>query len=483
MQNVSPSTEKKTYGDAITAAQAASSHRTFLERRGLSFETMQRYAIVESNGSIVIPFVKAGVVKNNKYRSTTEKKFWQDGGTQFAWNMDCLDDETLDGFPVVITEGEIDALTAIQSGFVKTISAPNGGTEGTVNLAWMDEIDDKLSSEIIIATDNDDVGLNLLEAISIFLGRARCKWVKYPLGCKDLNEVLQKHGEDAVKDCLKNAAWMKVDGVYDMQSLPPIPVRKPMSAGMGIIDNHLRLRFGDFSVWTGIPGHGKSTFLNDFTNRIIDKYNLKICFASFEQSPQIDHRRALRIWKSGKYKQSEQELIPIDAWINDRFRFIVPADDDNVTLEWLFERMEATVIRDGVKIIVIDPWNEMDHAKAQGETLTEYTGKAIRQIKAFAKSRAVHMAVVAHPAKMQRDRNGKYPVPTLYDISDSQHWANKADLGVVVHRGGEDIGDTLRIVKSRHHQEIGTPAIIDIKYNYENARFQVVDNNVLNSEF
>ena len=66
--------------------------------------------------------------------------------------------------------------------------------------------------------------------------------------------------------------------------------------------------------------------------------------------------------------------------------------------------------------------------------------------------------VVAHPAKMQRNREGKFPTPGLYDISDSAHWANKPDIGIVVHR--EDLTNsetTIRVVKSRYHQAIGRP--------------------------
>lgn len=447
----------------------------FLLSRGLCPETALRYGIGELNGSIAIPYRRNGEILNTKYRSLTEKKFWQDGGKQFVWNHDALLDETLKSEPIIITEGEFDALAAIQAGFPRTISIPNGGSEGNVNLSWLKEIDPLLGSEIILAFDNDAVGHNLLEEAGNFLGKARCKFIRYPESCKDLNDVLMKHGEDGVKSCVKSAAYVSIKGSYKMSELAPLPYRLPMSAGMGAIDDHMKIRLGDFSVVTGVPGHGKTTYLNDFINRIISKYNLKVCCASFEQPPQTDHLRALRTWHSGKLfkKMSEYEIKSADEWIDQHYLFIVPGEEDYVTLEWLIERMEAVVVRDGVKIIVIDPWNEMDHIRETGETSTEYTGKAIRQLKAFAKSRGVHVMVVAHPAKMMRDKTGKYPVPTLYDISDSAHWANKADLGVVVHRCEK--ADTIQIVKSRHHQEIGKVGVVEVKYTAETGRYAVVE--------
>jgi twinkle protein len=42
---------------------------------------------------------------------------------------------------------------------------------------------------------------------------------------------------------------------------------------------------------------------------------------------------------------------------------------------------------------------------------------------------------VAHPQKLYRDKDsGNYPVPTLYDISGSANWRNKADNGIVIWR-------------------------------------------------
>ena len=64
---------------------------------------------------------------------------------------------------------------------------------------------------------------------------------------------------------------------------------------------------------------------------------------------------------------------------------------------------------------------------------TEYISWMLGQVKRFAQSCGVHVWFIAHPAKLHRE-NGKLPAPTLYDISGSANWANKADLGVVVHR-------------------------------------------------
>ena len=99
------------------------------------------------------------------------------------------------------------------------------------------------------------------------------------------------------------------------------------------------------------------------------------------------------------------------------------------------DMIETAVMRDNVKVFIIDPWNELDHDRFREESLTEYTGRAIKELKRLAMRLNVHIICVAHPTKMQRrNQAGDVPKPTLYDISDSAHWANKADVGLVVWR-------------------------------------------------
>jgi twinkle protein len=123
-------------------------------------------------------------------------------------------------------------------------------------------------------------------------------------------------------------------------------------------------------------------------------------------------------------------------------------------------------------VIVIDPWNEMDHARNRDETTTEYTGRAIKAFKRFARKFMVHMIVVAHPSKQMKDKEGNYTIPTLYDISDSAHWYNKADLGVVVHRESEN-NSIIRVSKSRYHDEIGVPGEVNATYQFYERRFTI----------
>ena len=150
-------------------------------------------------------------------------------------------------------------------------------------------------------------------------------------------------------------------------------------------------------------------------------------------------------------------------------------EDEDATLDWLLDKLASAVIRYGSDIAVIDPWNEMDHQRQPHQTTTEYTGIAIRALKKFARKWNVHLIVVAHPAKILRDREGKTPVPTLYDIADSAHWYNKPDIGIVIHgEHDERIGDhtAVYVKKSRYHEIIGKPGVVRLRYITATGRFE-----------
>lgn len=55
----------------------------------------------------------------------------------------------------------------------------------------------------------------------------------------------------------------------------------------------------------------------------------------------------------------------------------------------------------------------------------------VLQLKQFAMTNSVHVWLVAHPKQLNA---WKGAAPTLYDISGSAHFNNKADVGMVVHR-------------------------------------------------
>ncbi|MBL4791322.1 MAG: hypothetical protein JKY60_20520, partial [Kordiimonadaceae bacterium] len=104
------------------------------------------------------------------------------------------------------------------------------------------------------------------------------------------------------------------------------------------------------------------------------------------------------------------------------------------------------------------------------ENETEYTSRAIRMLKKFAKNYGVLVIVVAHPSKMNFNGDTKRPQP--YDINGSANWYNKSDYCVVVWR--PDIAGTkaeIHISKVKNHDYMGKPGVVDLDFNVNTGRF------------
>lgn len=464
-------------------------HAKILEERGFDAELLERLGLASDTrrGSdiVAIPYFDGAVQVNAKRRTVAgEKRFFQDpSAPQIFWNVNAIADPTLASYPLVITEGELDAIAAMQAGFVRVVSVPNGapaaaaGDDPSERYRYLDQAPKAILEcrEIILAVDNDGPGINLLNDLALRLGRARCKWVKYPRGCKDLADALKAYGPRGVVESLNRAQWMEVEGLYRMSELPPLPPAEPYDSGFPGLSSHYRLRPGDLTVVTGLPSHGKTTVVNDIACRMVLRHHWPVVFASFEQVPQRDHKRWLRTWYCSKppsFRDAREEA-EADAWIDKNFLFVVPAEDDDPTLDWVIERASSAVIRHGSRLVIIDPWNEVEHTRDPDQTMTEYVGASLKRLKRFSRKYQAHLIVVAHPMKMRRNDNGKYPFPSLYDISDSAHFYNKCDAGIVVYR--EEAVMTIRIAKSRYHDEIGKPGEKLVKYVPERATFELVE--------
>jgi len=150
-----------------------------------------------------------------------------------------------------------------------------------------------------------------------------------------------------------------------------------------------------------------------------------------------------------------------------------------VTLDYVLERIETAAVRYGAKLVVVDPWNELDHDRDRHESETEYTGKAIKELKYLAKRLQIALIVVAHPSKPHPGSRLKCPTP--YDISGSAHWYNKPDVCIAVWRDVDRDGNfkgtntEIRVQKSRYWNSIGRPGTVKLWFDSGCNRYRGPD--------
>ena len=115
--------------------------------------------------------------------------------------------------------------------------------------------------------------------------------------------------------------------------------------------------------------------------------------------------------------------------------------------------------------VVLDPWNEIDHSRLGGLSETEYISQSLSKLRAFTRACGVHLWIVAHPTKLQKEADGSYPVPTPYDVAGSAHWRNKADNCITVWRDTKEHNDLVEIhVQKVRKKSVGRPGLVTLKY-------------------
>jgi twinkle protein len=460
-----PTTDGST--TAITAGGAGfihPKHEEWMELRGLDPSLASKLGICtrrEGNANwIALPYVERGAVINHKYRMASEKRHRMDEGAPLTlWNHDVLLEET--DRPLIITEGEWDALAAIQAGFSRSVSVPNGAPQqATDNPAeakryeflWRSkDLIDRVK-QIIIAVDGDAPGRILAADLARWFGPERCKFVEYPDGAKDLNEVLSAGGVSAVAAVIANAKPYPVKGLYRLDEFPEPPPTISIPVGIDWLDDHFALTLGTFTVISGWAGHGKTSLLmRMLANLMLSGVN--IALGSFETLPRpiLERRMRACLYRCSDEAREANSRGKADDLLAQRLSVIAHTARDSDTeldLDYIIELAKVAVLRDGVRLLVLDPWNEIEHKRGKDETETEYTGRAIRALKRFALNYECAVWLVAHPRKPHSDGSPK--PPSLYDLAGSAHFANKADYGLIIHR--DDMTSTeveARVVKVR----------------------------------
>ena len=164
------------------------------------------------------------------------------------------------------------------------------------------------------------------------------------------------------------------------------------------------------------------------------------------------------------------ELKSVMGWLVERF-FFIRADDESPTIDWILEKAGAAVAQYGINGLLVDPYNEVEHRRPSNMSETEYVSAMLAKLKRFAEARGVHVWFVAHPAKLLPEKaGGPIPVPTLYHISGSANWANKADAGIVIARDLDS--DLVQIhIKKIRHKAAGKPGIVTLRYDRVTGRY------------
>lgn len=410
-----------------------------VEERNIPAGVLAQYKVGERGDVIVFPFL----LPDGTLAMAKERKA-EDGAKPVPTAKEC--EPVLFGWQaipanareLVITEGEIDALSWAAWGF-PAVSVPFGGGGGAKQRNWIESEYERLErfERIYLALDMDEQGEAAAEAIADQLGRHRCLRVSMPR--KDGNACLVDGVDEAtMRACIEQAAHLDPEGLKRPSDYVDNVIRLFYPTNDTLIGYHmpyaklaslLHFRPGEVSLWTGATGSGKSQILADCTVDWI-KQGSRICKSSLEMRP---HQLLKRMAKQtvGVDRPSEPAIRAAMSFLDQGL--LVYELTGKAKVDELLEVFQFARAKYGCDQFIIDSLMRLGIAGDDYNTQEA----AIYRIVDWTIANNVHTHLVAHAKKGERERGG---APDAEDIKGAMEIGANAFniLGVWRNRKLED---------------------------------------------
>ena len=419
----------------------------YLGRRKISSKTIDYLDIrQDAYGNCVFNYYDTNdVLTLVKYRPSRkvqkgENKTWCQKGadtTPLLFNMNRINTTQ----PLLITEGELDCASAIESGFLNAVSVPLGAN----NYHWMEENWDWIENfdSIIICADNDEAGEKMRKECLYRLGSWRTKLVQIPKNAEvdgkevkinDLNECLFYLGKAKTLDIILNAKDTPVESVVDFSDIHEVDLHEIDGIYTGIKEfdeEMMRLFYGTFNIVSGTNGSGKSSFLSQLICESLDQ-DKDVWLYSKELPNYMSKNWINYIFAGGRnidtfetdrgskyYTVKEEAKNKINEFY--RGRLNIYKDGHENTMEAIQTSMIESARKFGSKLFIVDNLTAINYNCTENEKW----GKQVDFINfciEFAKKYHVVVICIIHPKKLETMRRmTKFDVQGLGSSVDLAH--------------------------------------------------------------
>jgi len=409
-----------------------------------------KIAMSSDGQSVIFPYLRNGELINYKQRFIDKKDFRQAKDAEaIMFNYDrCVNQKEL-----IICEGEFDCMAFEVAGFTNVTSVNQGAPN--VNDKNIDKKLECISNcyelfefaeKIYIAVDNDPNGLRLRDELIRRFGAEKCLLIDFK-ECKDANDYLLKYNASELSKTLSNAKEVPVEGIFTVDMVFDSMLhtfrngkQRGTSTYWKVIDEHFTWRPSEVNIWTGYQNEGKSTFLESLC--VLKSYfeGWKWAIFSPENTPINDFYDNLIEMYIGKssdpiYKSnqmSESDYMEGAEFIKNHFFVIYP--EDNFEFSNVLLKAEYLIRKHGVRGLIIDPYNTIEHKMERGEREDLYISRFMSSLKKFAVKNSISINLVAHQLTPQKDNGGRYLRPDTNRIKGGGTFADKADNVMYVWR-------------------------------------------------
>lgn len=465
-----------------------------LKERAISEQTCQKFCITtqkENPNILVFPFFdECGRMITIKYRNARfqkgkgQSKEWFEKGTKpILFGMHKANDYQK---PLVITEGQIDALSLDECGIANATSVPNGCSSFT----WVPNCYDWVMRfpSIVVMGDCEQGKITLVERIA----KSFPKPVYFVppesyFGLKDANDILREYGKETLLNAFLSATEYILPHIrrladvasIDFSTLPRI------KSGIQKLDDTLGgFFYGQVILLTGRRGEGKSTFMGQLMLEAIDQgntvlaYSGELCAEHFKNWLDFQAAGADGVVNFGSEERPVYRIKPaVLQKINDWYRPYALLYDNEALwgsdeTESLLQTIESAVMRYGINMVCIDNlMTAMDLDPK--EDLYRAQSAFVQKLKQLAVRYNLVVVLVAHPRKENQGRLDNDSVAGSGDIT------NRVDT-VLIYSREEDLGDgisrsSLCLTKNRINGKLIVNQPIRMVYSLSSKRITPID--------
>jgi len=443
----------------------------YLRSRNISDEVIAEHTVqgdYHFNGhmapAVGFPYREGGEVNAIKWRSVDGTKYYsQQNVCEDFWGLDRYEK----GNDLLLVEGEIDALSWLSCELpenLTVLSIPNGAPAKVKDqkispsedkrFAYIWRAEDQLDSagRILLCFDSDKPGLALQAEIIRRLGSAKDVWlVDMGAAFKDTSEALADKGEAYCLDCLDSAKPIPTVGLYGVEefrdeftSLYEDGHIQGVATGIPSLDRLMQIVPGMVTVVSGFPSSGKSDLIDQICLNLARSHGWKTVYSSFEKPPSLHLAQLsqklvdLPFFEGPTPRMSREQRDWAVEFCEEHFLFMDHSRQGPSTIEGILEVASKAVMRQGSRVLVIDPYNFIEMPPHEKET--DAISKMMTTVQKWARASDAHVFFIAHPTKMSPDARAseKKVIVTGHDISGSAAWFAKADMGLTIWRHPQD---------------------------------------------
>ena len=249
------------------------------------------------------------------------------------------------------------------------------------------------------------------------------------------------------------------------------------STGWPSLDRFFTVTPGRLTVVTGWPSSGKSEWLDAMLIHLAKQGWCTSIYSPEKHPIELHMSHMLEKLCGQPFAAGATERIPRTSireraqFLRSRFRFMDSPPETMLSPRAIVDAAAPWLLAQAKRILVMDPWNELEHERPQHLSETEYVSQTLSHLRRWAKPNGVHIFIVAHPQKM-RLADGTLPVPRPDMISGSQNWWNKPDANLAIHRDQNSDSDEVQVyVQKCRGKHIGRQGMAILKWDKVTGRY------------